>query len=94
MSKGVSHRLLLAALLALSCLPALAQAPTLHSRVEQTLQQTSMAGAVWATVDANGDIETGAAGVRNALTGEPMTPDSKVHVGSIAKALIASGAWC
>ena len=43
-----------------------------------------MTGAVWALVDDRGDIHTGAAGVKHAVTGEPMSPDSKVHVGSVA----------
>lgn len=92
MSRGASLWWLLGALPGLLWFSGFAHAQTtLQARVEQTLLQTGMTGAVWATVDANGDIHTGAAGVRNTLTGEPMTPDSQVHVGSIAKTLIATG---
>jgi CubicO group peptidase (beta-lactamase class C family) len=93
MHRGISRRLLLGALLGWSCLlgSTHARAPTLHSRIEQTLQQTGMAGAVWATVDADGTIQTGAAGTSNARTGEAMKPDSQVHVGSVTKTLLATG---
>jgi CubicO group peptidase (beta-lactamase class C family) len=87
-----ARRWLLGAWLGLCSLPAAhAQAPTLEARIGQALQQTGMTGAVWATVDASGAIDVGAAGVSNARTGAAMTPDSQVHVGSIAKTLIATG---
>jgi CubicO group peptidase (beta-lactamase class C family) len=50
-----------------------------------------MAGAVWAIVDGEGGIRTGAAGLANTATGERIQPDSRVHVGSIAKTFIATG---
>lgn len=65
-------------------------AATLQSQMERALREERMVGVVWATVDKNG-IRTGAAGSSNALTGAPMTADSRVHVGSVAKSLIATG---
>lgn len=50
-----------------------------------------MAGAVWATVDGDGAITTGAAGWKNVVTREALAPDSKVHVGSVTKTLMATG---
>lgn len=73
---------------------ALAAAPgmtALHADMERALQEEGITGAVWAMVDNDGDIRTGATGLKNAVTGEAMTPDSKVHVGSVAKSLIATG---
>ena len=88
----------LSGLLMLACaVPAsLAAAPagpdvSLQRQVEAALQAEGMAGAVWATVDGNGEIRTGAAGLANTVTGERMQPDSRVHVGSIAKTLVATG---
>lgn len=63
----------------------------LTQQVERALKEEGLAGAVWATVDAEGRIRTGAAGVRNAAAGEPMTARTRVHVGSITKTLVATG---
>ncbi|WP_460821648.1 serine hydrolase domain-containing protein [Lysobacter olei] len=63
----------------------------LQTRVEQALRDDQVAGAVWATLEHDGTVRTGAAGVRNATSGEPLRPDSRVHVGSIAKAVLATG---
>lgn len=63
----------------------------LTRRIDAALKEEGLAGAVWATVDAAGNIHTGAAGLKNAATGEPMSADTRVHVGSIPKSLIATG---
>lgn len=63
----------------------------LEVQMERALREEGLAGAVWATVDSNGRITTGAAGLKNTATGEALTPDSKVHVGSLAKSFIATG---
>lgn len=63
----------------------------LQPQVEVALKEEGMAGAVWALLDSDGVVRTGAAGMANAATAQPMTPDSKVLVGSIAKSLVATG---
>ena len=83
-------------LLALACaLPVHADSAherlRLQGQIETALREEGIAGAVWATVDSDGAIRTGAAGARNVVTGEAMVPDNKVHVGSIAKLVIATG---
>ncbi len=65
--------------------------PAVHADMERALQEEGITGAVWATVDSDGAIRTGAAGSSNAVNGAAMAPDSKVHVGSVAKSLIATG---
>ena len=80
----------------LACAPVRASDPTLaevrlQQQLETALREEGLAGAVWATVDGDGAIHTGAAGLNNSVTGEAMVPDSKVHVGSVAKSLIATG---
>ena len=80
----------------LACAPVGASGPApgdrlLHRQIETALREEGIAGAVWATVDDGGEIRTGAAGLKNAITGEAMALDSKVHVGSIAKSLLATG---
>jgi CubicO group peptidase (beta-lactamase class C family) len=93
MSNGLPRQLLAGALAGLLCLLSAVHAatPTLQSRIEQALREEAMAGAVWATLGSDGEIRTGAAGLENAVTGKPLTPDHKVHVGSVAKPLIATG---
>jgi CubicO group peptidase (beta-lactamase class C family) len=83
----------LAALGACACMAAVARASPapLQPRVERILREEGMAGAVWATVGADGAIRTGAAGTRDVRTGAPLAPDDKVHVGSVAKTLLATG---
>jgi CubicO group peptidase (beta-lactamase class C family) len=63
----------------------------LQERVATILEQEGLAGAVWVTVEPEGGIVTGAAGVRDARSGEPMEAGDRVHVGSIAKTLLATG---
>ncbi|WP_177207672.1 serine hydrolase domain-containing protein [Massilia yuzhufengensis] len=55
-------------------------------RIAALLQQQGLDGAVWTTLDAQG-----AAGVSDARSGEPMRADARVQVGSVAKAVLATG---
>lgn len=66
-------------------------ASALQEQIEHALREEGMTGAVWALVDDRGAIRTGAAGIANVATGAAMKPDSRVHVGSVAKALVATG---
>jgi CubicO group peptidase (beta-lactamase class C family) len=70
---------------------AYAAEPQLQPSIESALRQEGLAGAVWSTAGAGGVASTGAAGLKNAATGERMAPDSKVHVGSVAKTVLAMG---
>ncbi|WEF31360.1 serine hydrolase domain-containing protein [Pseudoduganella chitinolytica] len=71
--------------LLLGALPAHA-APSLSQPIAELLREEGLDGVVWTTLDA-----TGAAGVSHARTGAPMHPGQRVHVGSIAKTLVAVG---
>lgn len=82
---------LLAALLFPLALAAAPGMTALHADMERALQEEGITGAVWATVDSDGEIRTGAAGLSNVVTGGALAPDSKVHVGSVAKLLLATG---
>jgi CubicO group peptidase (beta-lactamase class C family) len=55
------------------------------------LKAQGLQGAVWSTIDGGGTVTVGAGGIRNALTGEAMRTDDRVHVGSIAKTMVATG---
>lgn len=70
---------------------AIASPLALRAQVAEILSEEKLAGAVWAMVDADGAIATDAAGVKDARTGQPLRTDDRVHVGSIAKPLLAAG---
>ena len=53
------------------------------------LEEHGLAGVVWATVDGE-RVVVGARGLADASTGAPLRPDSRVHVGSVAKTLLAT----
>ncbi len=61
-------------------------ASDLTAQIAALLRQQGLAGAVWTTLDAHG-----AAGVSDARSGTPMRADQRVHVGSVAKTLLATG---
>lgn len=55
------------------------------------LRQQGLTGAVWALVDPVQGVRTGAAGLKDATTGEPMQAAQRVHIGSITKTVLALG---
>lgn len=72
-------------------LSASASSSGLHADVAALLKQQALTGAVWATVDFDGGITVDAAGVKDARSGQLLSPDDRVHIGSVAKPLIATG---
>jgi CubicO group peptidase (beta-lactamase class C family) len=80
-------------LLALVLAPALCQAnePTLQSNLEQVLAEEGLTGISWALLDRDGDVTLGTAGLRDNASGTAFTTDTRFHVGSIAKSLLATG---
>ena len=92
--KTKNHFALIICAIAISFLPhaVFAQADKeLQPKIGQTLQEENVTGAVWAMVDSDGAISTGAAGQKNAATGELLSPQHRVHVGSVTKTLLAVG---
>ena len=63
----------------------------LHTQMGPSLKAEGLTGAVWSLVHADGTITTDAAGLKNASTGELLSADHQVHVGSVTKTLIAAG---
>ncbi|RDY65339.1 class A beta-lactamase-related serine hydrolase [Lysobacter soli] len=80
----------LACMLALLMLPIGVSAAALHETMAQQLTSEGLQGAVW-SMFADGNVVTGAAGTRDARTGKPMQASDRVHVGSVAKTLLATG---
>ena len=64
---------------------------TLHAEMARQLRSEKLNGAVWTLVTPEVGIVTGAAGVKHAGRAQAMTPDTRVHVGSVAKTVLAIG---
>ncbi|WP_057629100.1 serine hydrolase domain-containing protein [Stenotrophomonas terrae] len=82
----------------LLCIPALASAfavagdgTQLQADMQRILDEEGLQGVVWTTVTADGLAANGAAGVRDAATRSPMQTSTRVHVGSVTKAVLAIG---
>lgn len=63
----------------------------LQADMQRILDEEGLQGVVWTTVTADGRAANGAAGVRDAATRSPMQTSTRVHVGSVTKAVIAIG---
>ena len=61
-------------------------APDLTPRIAALLREQGLDGAVWTTLTTQG-----AAGVSDVRSAKPMLVDQRVHVGSVAKTLLATG---
>lgn len=55
------------------------------------LKQQKLTGAVWATVTPEAGVRTDSAGIKNAGTGEKLSFNDRVHIGSVTKTLVAAG---
>lgn len=62
----------------------------LEHTIDSLLAQQKITGAVWATVSEGGQISTGASGYKNADLRIMLSPTDKVHVGSVAKTVLAA----
>lgn len=63
----------------------------LQSAMAKHLRDQHLQGAVWALVTEDGGIAPDAAGVMDSRDGNALVADARVHVGSIAKTLLAAG---
>ena len=87
---------LLAITLAMSTTPSMANelaqpSASLRAKIEHALKQEGLTGAVWATITPGAGVRTGAAGLKDAATRQPMSERHRVHVGSITKTMLALG---
>jgi CubicO group peptidase (beta-lactamase class C family) len=82
--------IVLCALLALP-LAAVASIPGLPAALAAELESQGLQGAVWSTLEPDGRITAGAHGIKDARSGRRLAPTDRVHVGSIAKTVLATG---
>lgn len=75
-------------LCALSCQAA---EPDLQRDLETVLDEEGLTGVAWLLVGENGEERLGAIGVRDNLSETEFTIDTRFHVGSLTKSLLATG---
>ena len=63
----------------------------LQTTVESLLKDEQLTGIAWTLVQPGGDVATGSAGFSNAATQTTFKEDSRFHVGSITKTVLATG---
>jgi len=77
--------------IALGCCAVPALASDLRRDIAAELRSQGLQGAVWSIVDGDAPATVDAVGVRDARDGSLLEPHHRVHVGSIAKTLLATG---
>ncbi len=95
--RGVTARglcqwlVIVAILIVLTPQISVAAVPELQPRVEGILVEEGLTGIAWALIDDAGSISVGSAGKSDAANGTPFDADSRFHVGSLTKAVLATG---
>lgn len=69
----------------------LATESNLENDVEDAIVEEGLAGIAWTLVRENGDVTLGSAGAKDNSTGAAFAPDTRFHVGSLTKTLLATG---
>ncbi len=69
----------------------LADDAELQGSIEFILSEEKLTGIAWVLLAPSGDAQTGAAGLRDSLSAQPFTGDTRFHVGSLTKAVLATG---
>ncbi|MDJ0654241.1 MAG: serine hydrolase domain-containing protein [Xanthomonadales bacterium] len=69
----------------------LAADDNLEDAFKRIAAEEGLTGIVWALVHENGDITSGSAGVSDNRTGVGFAPDTRFHVGSLTKTVLATG---
>lgn len=63
----------------------------LQSDIETVLSGEGLTGIAWSFIGENGEVVTGTAGLRDNLAHSSFTADTRFHVGSLTKTLLATG---
>lgn len=71
--------------------PTDAAASSLRTDIAAALEEEGLVGAAWATLEPDGLITTGAAGLKDAHKGTLLAPTDRVQIGSVAKTFLAVG---
>lgn len=63
----------------------------LKQAISSSLAAEKLTGAVWSVVEGDGSILTDCSGIKNNDSKEELKPTDRVHVGSVAKTVVAAG---
>lgn len=63
----------------------------LKKAIKRSLTAEKLTGAVWSVVGSDGRIHSDCAGIKNNDSKEALRPTDRVHVGSVAKTVLAAG---
>ena len=69
----------------------LATEANLKKDIENVLAEEDLAGIAWTLVGENGEVSVGSAGLQDNSSGSAFAPDTRFHVGSLTKAMLATG---
>ncbi|MEO1082156.1 MAG: serine hydrolase domain-containing protein [Pseudomonadota bacterium] len=69
---------------------AAADPASLSNQIETILAEEQLTGITWTLIDGTG-VRTGVAGFRDGANAVPFSTESRVHVGSLTKAVLATG---
>lgn len=77
--------------LLIHAIPANATTSSLSADIAAALEEEGLVGAAWATLELDGSITTGAAGLKDARKGTLLGSNDRVQIGSVAKTFLAVG---
>ena len=63
----------------------------LEDDLQRVIAEEGLTGIAWSLVRDNGEVVSGSTGVQNNGTGDGFAPDTRFHVGSLTKTLLATG---
>jgi len=64
---------------------------SMHEEIEVILAEEGLTGIAWSLIRGNGEVSLGAAGLRDNPDRSEFTVDTRFHVGSLTKSLLATG---
>ena len=64
---------------------------SLESELKEVLAEEGLTGIAWALASKNGEVSPGAAGLRDRESQTRFTIDTRFHIGSVTKSLLATG---
>ena len=86
-----SHTLLTSTFLIFWSCVCLANESGLENDVQSIIAEEGLTGIAWTLVHESGEVTVGSAGTKDSSEGKSFAPDTRFHVGSLAKAVLATG---
>ena len=65
--------------------------PSLQGDLDEVLVKEGLTGVAWSLIGENGEVSLGATGLRDKPSQSDFTINTRFHVGSVTKSLLATG---